>query len=186
MITGFTCGAPQYFLLVAFQWLWCTTYQNKRKTSSGFFWKIDSVLENSSVRTCPSVVEESLFHLMLDCCFASACWYTLNLFVPNTKAPFDVLISFRDQLWLCFLHGNYHDYVLVHLDSAKWCHFQKTFIIQRLLQDYFHARICSSYSTSKSKISFSYWPMPRSLGEILFIFFVAFCFLNFVLGYFCF
>jgi hypothetical protein len=42
-----------------------------------------------------------LAHLFLHCNFAWSCWTSLNLFIP-VGDPFDVLISFRQQLSLSF------------------------------------------------------------------------------------
>jgi hypothetical protein len=57
---------------------------------------------------------------MIGCTFASACWCTRNLMMPDRNDPVVVLMSFKDQRTsTSFLHGSHHDYVLVYLDSEK-------------------------------------------------------------------
>jgi len=45
-------------------------------------------------------IEESLFHLLFDCNFASVCWATVNLALPNSSEPVEILM--RGQLCLPF------------------------------------------------------------------------------------
>nr|TKW27614.1 hypothetical protein SEVIR_3G268400v2 [Setaria viridis] len=60
------------------------------------------VLPSYNCVLCQQGVEETLFHLLLECPFAQECWIHLSLF-PNTQdEPYTILQSFRDQLHVPF------------------------------------------------------------------------------------
>jgi hypothetical protein len=96
----------------AFKWLWKTSVQKRHKV---FFWLLlkdqlstrnilrrrNQVIPSYDCVLCNPCVEETLEHLFLNCNFARSCWASLNLFIPLGD-PFDVLVSFRQQLNLSF------------------------------------------------------------------------------------
>jgi hypothetical protein len=95
-----------------FKWLWKTSVQKWHKV---FFWLLlkdrlstrnilwcrNQVIPSYDCVLCNPRVEETLEHLFLNCNFARSCWASLNLFIPHGD-PFEVLVSFRQQLNLSF------------------------------------------------------------------------------------
>jgi hypothetical protein len=61
----------------------------------------NQVLPSYDSVLCLPCVEETLDHLFLDCTFARICWSSPNLNIPPGD-PFDVLLSFRNQLNVSF------------------------------------------------------------------------------------
>jgi sulfur transfer complex TusBCD TusB component (DsrH family) len=43
-------------------------------------------------------IEEDLLHLLFQCPFAQACWFTLNVFLPNSDDILHILESIKMQL----------------------------------------------------------------------------------------
>jgi hypothetical protein len=96
-----------------YKWLWKSSCQKKHKV---FFWLLINdrlstrdllkrkrmALPDYSCIHCPAMVEESTFHLFLDCPYARQCWAWLNLQVNQLLDPFQILQSFRNQLQVPF------------------------------------------------------------------------------------
>ena len=55
-------------------------------------------LDDYNCGLCTETLEESLFHLFLDCTFSRSCWFTLGLIIHDSYDPFSTLASFRAQL----------------------------------------------------------------------------------------
>lgn len=98
----------------ALKWLWGCSCQPKHKV---FFWLVlkdiistrgllkrkNMVLQDYNCVLCNANVEESLFHLLLDCPFASQCWSFINIQVDPNLDPFENLQNCKDQLQVPFL-----------------------------------------------------------------------------------
>jgi hypothetical protein len=125
--SGLTLGLPNFFLsskayrlLIghssihrAYQWLWNSSCQNKRKF---FFWLVlkdclstrdllrrrNMFLPYYSYIHCANGTEETLLHLLVDCPFDIASWNTLSLLSPAHSDLLQVFTSFRDQIRLPF------------------------------------------------------------------------------------
>jgi hypothetical protein len=103
----------QQTLHPAFSWLWKCSCQPKHKV---FFWLLmmdrlstrkllkrkNMLLQDYSCILCNANVEESLFHLFLDCPFAVQCWAYIDIQVDADLNPFQNLQNFRDQLQVPF------------------------------------------------------------------------------------
>jgi hypothetical protein len=63
-------------------------------------------------------VEESAFHLFIDCSFASDAWNTLQLQTNLLLGPIQNLESERPN-WQTILYGDHHSNVLGDLDMQK-------------------------------------------------------------------
>lgn len=127
-------------------------------------------------------VEESLLHLLLACPFAVRCWGTLHFQVGGLLDPFDILVSFKNQLAVPFFLE-----LLVCMSwgirTAQWPYLQESASNGAKVQVNFQRRVCRGYPPGKRAASTSTSFMTRSLCRILLIFFVSFfSFLDFVLG----
>nr|TKW01980.1 hypothetical protein SEVIR_8G214200v2 [Setaria viridis] len=59
-------------------------------------------LPSYSCVLCMHNIEETLFHLLLECPFAQECWINISLFADLTEEPYNILNSFRIQLQVNF------------------------------------------------------------------------------------
>jgi hypothetical protein len=96
----------------SFKWLWKASAQKQHKV---FFWLLlkDRLSTRNILRRKNQLlpyydcvlyvlcVEETLYHLFLNCTFAHNSWSPLNLNIPPGD-PFDVLLSFQNQLNVSF------------------------------------------------------------------------------------
>jgi hypothetical protein len=96
-----------------FKWIWKSSCQNKHKV---FAWLIlkDRLSTRELLRRkhmdlpdyncvlCHQTIEESIFHLLIGCPFATACWNWLGLQITNQGELLLCLESFRDQLQVPF------------------------------------------------------------------------------------
>jgi hypothetical protein len=97
----------------SFSWIWKCSCQNKHKV---FAWLIlkdrlstrellkrkNMELQDYTCVLCSQSTEETLFHLLIDCPFASACWNWLGLQVTDQEDLYQYLESFRWQLHVPF------------------------------------------------------------------------------------
>ena len=97
----------------SYNWIWNCSCQNKHKV---FAWLIlidrlstrellrrkNMELEDYTCVLCTSSAEESLFHLVIDCPFASTCWNWLGLQINPQVDLFQNLESFKRQLQVPF------------------------------------------------------------------------------------
>jgi hypothetical protein len=97
----------------SFGWIWKSSCQNKHKV---FAWLIlkdrlstrellkrkEMELQDYTCVLCSLSTKESLFHLLIECPFATACWNWLGLQVTNQDDLFQYLESFRRQLFVPF------------------------------------------------------------------------------------
>jgi hypothetical protein len=51
---------------------------------------------------CTLNIEEDLLHMLFHCPFAMACWYSLQVFIPNSEDISIILESLKDQLRVPF------------------------------------------------------------------------------------
>ena len=94
---------------IIFKWLWKSQCQPKHKV---FFWLLikgrlstRNILRRRNMHPdsyncalCNMLVEESTFHLFLDCSFARMCWDILNVDIPlNDDFP-DLAVELKAQL----------------------------------------------------------------------------------------
>jgi hypothetical protein len=75
-------------------------------------------LEDYNCVFCSLNLEEDLLHLLFHCPSAMACWYSLQVFIPNLDDISTILESLRTQLGVLF-YGDHHYYVLVYLDVEE-------------------------------------------------------------------
>jgi hypothetical protein len=59
-------------------------------------------LEDYDCVFCTLHIEEDLIHMLFHCPFAMACWYSLNVLLPNSEDISTILESIRDQLRVTF------------------------------------------------------------------------------------
>nr|TKW03671.1 hypothetical protein SEVIR_7G056400v2 [Setaria viridis] len=59
-------------------------------------------LPSYSCVLCMHDIEETLFHLILECPFAQECWINISLFTDLSQEPYSILNSFRIQLQVKF------------------------------------------------------------------------------------
>ena len=59
-------------------------------------------LEDYNCVCCSLNLEEDLLHLLFHCPFAMACWYSLQVFIPNSDDITTILESLRTQLGVPF------------------------------------------------------------------------------------
>ena len=97
----------------SYRWLWTSSCQNKRKL---FFWLVLSDrlstrallrrrgmhLDDFNCVFCSLNIEEDLLHMLFHCPFAMACWYSLQLYIPNSEEVSVILESLRSQLRVPF------------------------------------------------------------------------------------
>jgi len=96
----------------AYRWLWKSFCQNKQilllvgpkrpPCARNLHRRTNMNLQDYSCVHCANLVEETLIHLLVNCPFAVACWNTLNLNILIHDDFLQVIISFKDQIWLPF------------------------------------------------------------------------------------
>jgi hypothetical protein len=149
----------------SFSWIWKCSCQNKHKV---FAWLI---LRDRSTREllkrknmefqdytcvlCSRSTEETLFHLLIDCPFASTCWNRLGLQVTDQEDLYQYLESFGWQLHVPFFME-----IIILMSWTIW-----------------QMRMASS---SETYLLPSRGQKERSNLKVRLIFFISFfCFLNF-------
>ena len=95
------------------RWIWKCSCQNTHKV---FAWLIlkdrlstreilrrkNMELQDYTCVLCSQSTEESLFHLLIDCPFAHACWNWIGLQINQQGDLYHYLESFRSQLQVSF------------------------------------------------------------------------------------
>jgi hypothetical protein len=113
----------------AFKWIWKSSCQIKKKF---FFWLIlqDRLSTRALLRKrnmalpdyhcvlCNLGIDEDLLHLLFHCPFSLACWYSLQLTIPNSQDVGYIVESLKSSIAVALLYGNPGNYVLVNLDNA--------------------------------------------------------------------
>jgi hypothetical protein len=59
-------------------------------------------LDDYNCVLCTLNIEEDLLHMLFHCPFAMACWYSLQVFIPNSEDISIILESLKDQLRVPF------------------------------------------------------------------------------------
>ena len=101
---------------------------------------------------CTVNVEEYLDHLLFHCPFAMACWYSLDVILPNTNDILIILESIRDQLRLPF----FTQIIITTSWGFRLCEMTSSLRISLILSSEMQISfqgVCSSYSKSKNNSS---------------------------------
>lgn len=135
----------------SFNWIWKCSCQNKHKV---FAWLIlmdrlstreilkrkNMVLEDYPCVLCSTSTEESLFHLLIACPFASHCWSWIGLQISQQMSLFQNLESLKDQLHesffieiiilMCWLIWQSRNGVIFNSDKPSPLHTKRTFKLE--------------------------------------------------------
>jgi hypothetical protein len=95
-----------------YKWLWKSACQNKRKifllvlkdrlSTRSLLRRRHMHLPDYNCVFCMLNIEEDLLHLLFHCPFAHVCWFSLNVYLPNSDDILVILESIKDQINLPF------------------------------------------------------------------------------------
>lgn len=114
----------------AFNWLWKSSCQNKRKL---FFWlwlkshlntrallrRKNRSLEDYNCVLCNHQIEKTMEHLFLFCPFAEVCWASIGVIIPHVDDIFATLDHIKTVLHLPFFYGDHSHHDLVNLGGTE-------------------------------------------------------------------